>query len=296
MKIAITGASGFIGKELVKSLSAQGDEIITVARKRQNPNNQVKKAIIWNANHDEPSSLAMGLAGTDALIHLAGEPIAAKRWSPKRKSEIEHSRVAGTRSVVAAIKALPIESRPKTFISASAIGIYGDRANEVLTENSTTGNDFLANVTAKWEAEAMIAHDLGLRVVCLRTGIVLGKDGGALTKMKPVILGTGAQWMSWIHLKDVIEFIEFAIHNQKISGPYNLTAPHPVQNFEFTKELAKHCFTPFNLKVPQSILRLTLGEMSSLLLSSCRAIPQRALESGYEFKFKNIADALADIF
>ena len=302
MKIVVTGATGFIGKAAVIHLARLGHEITAIVRKEGSASDLPCKSFVWDSSSEDASSLTPALNATEAVIHLAGEPVANSRWTTETKEAIRTSRVDGTRKLIEAVsKLLPVD-RPKLIVSGSAIGIYGDRGNEEITELTSAGplardkNEFLASVTFAWESEAQKAEALGVRVVRLRTGIVLGRDGGALQKMQPVVLGDGKQWMSWIHLEDEVRFIAFALTNQEISGAYNLTSPSPVRNSEFTKKLAKARRFPFVVSTPKFVLKAVLGEMSTVLFASCKALPNRAVEQGFQFTYPTLSLALDQIY
>jgi uncharacterized protein (TIGR01777 family) len=276
MKIAFTGATGFIGRAAVARLEAGGHSVIRLSRR------------------DDVPALSRALAGADAVVNLAGEPVAEGRWTPAKKAAIRDSRVLGTRKLVQALALLSPEARPHALVSGSAIGYYGDRGDETLDESSAPGEDFLAGVCREWEAEAEAASKLGVRVVVLRTGVVLGRGGGALQKMKPVVLGSGRQWISWIHLDDIARFIEQALGSDTYSGPYNLTAPEPARNREFTRVLARVQGWLWAPTVPALAIRLALGELSSALLGSCRAVPRKALTAGFVFAYSELEAALTE--
>ncbi len=276
MRIAVTGASGFIGRRLVEEFRAEGHEV-TPIRLRRDPSVPV----------------------SDAVVHLAGEPL-AQRWTAQAKREIRSSRVNGTRRLIENISQL--SERPAVFVCASAVGIYGSRGDEVLTESSATGSGFLAEVAKDWEAAADLAGPLGIRAVKLRFGLVLGRDGGALTRMLPVFklgaggrLGSGRQWMSWIHLADLAGLVQFAIREAGFRGAVNAVAPNPVTNAEFTCELARALHRPAFLAVPRFALKLKYGEMSSVLFDSQRVVPQAALAAGFRFRFPELGPALRDV-
>jgi uncharacterized protein (TIGR01777 family) len=240
------------------------------------------------------------IRGADAVVHLAGEGVADHLWTPARKQAIRDSRVGGTRALVRAIATVPSEARPRALISASAIGYYGDRGDEQLDEQSQSGNDFLAEVCTAWEQEAFAAEKLGVRTVVVRLGVVLGKEGGALQKMLLPFrlglggrLGSGRQWMSWIHLDDLVSLFVSVIGDGNATGAINGVAPTPVTNAVFTAALGKVLYRPVILSVPAFALRLTLGEMSAILLASQRALPRAAERLGFTFRYPYIRSALA---
>jgi len=278
MNISITGASGFIGRHLMKSLAEAGHSPRALSR------------------HAPP---AESLREADAVIHLAGEPL-AQRWTAEAKRRIRESRVAGTRNLVAALATLP--RRPDALICASAIGYYGSRGDEILTESSAPGSGFLPEVCVAWEREAQAAEAFGMRVVRVRTGLVLDAGGGALVRMLPPFrmglggrLGSGRQWMSWIHLEDLTALFQFAVESQ-VRGPLNAVAPNPVTNSEFTRELARALRRPAVFPVPGFALRLLFGEMADVLLASQRVAPGAAQAAGFRFRFPQLAPALASLF
>ncbi len=277
MKIAVTGASGFIGRRAMELLQARGHTTRPVSL-RSAPG-------------------AAQLATCDAVIHLAGEPV-AQRWSPAAKKRILDSRVEGTRALLAAMREHP----PNVLVSASGIGYYGSCGDRILTEQSPSGSDFLGQVAAAWEHEAQQAEKLGVRVVRLRIGTVMGAGGGALQKMLLPFrmglggrLGAGTQWMSWIHLDDLVAMLLFALSESTLRGVLNAASPHPVTNAEFTRALAHAVHRPAVIPVPAFALRLLLGEMSEILLASQRAIPEAALRAGFEFRYPEIGAALIQI-
>jgi uncharacterized protein (TIGR01777 family) len=234
----------------------------------------------------------------DAVVHLAGETV-AQRWNDAVKRRIRDSRVLGTRRLVDAIAR--VQHRPKVLVCASAIGFYGDRGDEVLTETSPPGSGFLVDVCREWEAEADRAAQLGLRVVKLRIGFVLGKDGGALAQMVPAFralvggrLGSGRQWMPWIHVNDVADMFVHAVGND-ISGVWNATAPNPVTNLEFTRAMAAVLHRPAIFPVPEFALTLAFGELGRHMLDSARVVPQAAEKSGYSFRYPELRPALRDL-
>jgi uncharacterized protein (TIGR01777 family) len=295
MKIVLTGATGLIGKELSLSLLKSGNEVRAFARKPKDISFLPEKQIAtW-----EPGKIKLDLefiSGNDAVIHLAGSPVADGRWTEERKKEIFDSRVLGTREWAEALTLIPSEKRPKVFICASAIGIYGERGDETLGESSSSGSGFLAKVTIAWEKEVEAIQNLGIRVVLLRTGVVLAKSGGALAQMQPVVLGDGKQWMSWIHIADEIRLIEFALTNEKVEGALNLTAPNPVDNHDFTHAFAKAVHVPLVLSTPKFAIQAAFGEMSEVVLGSQRVLPEKALATGFQFLYPTISEAFVDLF
>jgi len=292
MKILITGATGLIGKALQKALRAKGHELLLASRKEPKDSSYVQWDI--EKGFTEPERLE----GIDGVIHLAGESISALRWTHEKKKAIRDSRVLGTRNIVDAISDL--KQRPHVLIAASAIGFYGDRGDEELTETSKPGKNFLADVCREWEAEARRAEDSGVRTVLLRTGIVLSRDGGALgTMLTPFklglggVIGDGKQWMSWISLPDHIDAILFALENENVRGALNSVSPNPVTNQEFTTVMGEVLYRPTFIPVPEFAVNLMFGEMGeALLLDSMRVIPKRLEDAGFKFKFPDLKKAL----
>ncbi len=296
MKVLLTGATGLIGTALSVHLTSAGHQIVVLTRSGSSPS---ENRFSWNPESGEFDIRA--LREIDAVVNLAGENIGAKRWTPEQKRRIVDSRVKSTDLLVDSISHL--DNRPRVLINASAIGYYGDRDDELLTEDSAPGTGFLSDVCLKWEAEALKASRLGLRVVCLRTGIVLSRQGGTLERMVPMFklglggaLGSGRQYWSWITLDDVVRTIEFALQQDHLSGPMNIVSPTPVTSAEFTKTLAAVLHRPALFPVPAPILRLALGEMAdSLVLSSQRVEPKRLIEEGFAFDHSTLESTLASI-
>lgn len=291
MRILITGATGLVGRALSSLLRQQTHEVVQLTRSAAGAGKPR-----WNPDVGEID--VTGLEGFDAVIHLAGEPIADAKWSPEKKARIRDSRIKGTRLLSDSLARLA--ARPKVLISASAIGIYGDRGDEVLTEESGPGSDFLSEVGVAWESGAQFAADAGIRVVNARFGIVLSADGGALHEMiKPMKmgiggpLGNGRQWMSWIDIDDLCAAILHLTQTDSVHGPVNLVAPNPVTNRDFTRTLARVIHRPAFIPAPAPALRLMFGEMAdAILLSSQRVQPRRLMDSGYRFRYTHLEDSL----
>lgn len=296
MNITITGASGFLGTRLLDRLLLDGHSLHALGRK-QNPEFGVEvKFSPWDAMKEDPP--LESLTGADAVIHLAGEPV-AQRWNADVKRRIRESRSGGTRNLVRTIGKL--DRRPRVLVSASASGYYGDRGEDVLTESSASGSDFLAEVCREWERDARAAEAFGVRVVMVRTGLALGKEGGALKQILTPFrlglggrLGSGKQWMPWIHIDDLIELFIFALEN-RVSGPLNGSAPRPVRNAEFTTALARTIHRPAIFTVPRFALNQIYGEMAQIVFASQRMVPQAAEAAGFGFRFGELTAALADL-
>jgi uncharacterized protein len=286
VKVAVTGATGTIGSALVEELRGRGDDVTTISRRAE-----------WPEPKSAPPS-ADTLRGRDAVVHLAGEPL-AQRWNDRAKQEIRDSRVLGTRNLVVGLRDLPEQERPGTLVSQSAVGIYGPRGDERIDESAAAADDFLAEVVREWEAEARGAEELGLRVVSPRTGVVLSKGGGALEKMLPPFkLGVGGpvaggkQYVPWIHLDDVVGAMLFCLDNAEARGPINLTAPEPVTNKELSKALGRVLRRPAVAPVPGFAVKLLYGEMAMVVTTGQRAVPKRLQELGYEFRRPELEPAL----
>ena len=284
MKILISGATGFIGTPLTEKLVQQGHEIFKLSRKKSND----KNTFYWNLSEgtielDESISF-------DAVIHLAGEGIANRRWTEAQKKKIRDSRVNGTRLLAETVSKLP--QKPSVFISASAIGFFGDRGSEELTENSPAGDSFLADVCQEWENATKPAEEAGIRIAHSRFGIVLAPNGGALKKMllpfkmgAGGIVGNGKQYYSWIALEDVIDILIFILNNDQLSGPVNCVSPQPLTNHEFTKTLGKALHRPTIFPLPGFMAKTIMGEMADgLLLCSAKVLPEKLQNANYTFK------------
>lgn len=287
MRITMTGATGFIGSRVRGALEAEGHELQLISRR--------SAAGFYAWPSPEAPFPAASLEGAGAVIHLAGETV-AQRWTPDVKRRIRDSRVLGTQRLVEAIAAM--EQRPGVLVCASATGYYGDRGEEVLDETSEPGGGFLAETCVGWESAAAQAEALGVRVVRLRFGMVLGRGGGALAKMLPVFrlclggrLGSGQQWMPWIHIEDAVTMVEWAL-SQAASGAYNAVAPAPVRNADFTRALEGILGRPAMFSVPEWAMRAAMGEAAEIALSSQRVMPRAAVNAGFRFRHPHVADAL----
>jgi uncharacterized protein (TIGR01777 family) len=298
MKILISGSTGMVAKALIPVLENKGHEIYKLVRKSKDGQNE----IVWDAEKGFSEENEKKIQGFDAVINLVGDNVASERWDAEKKKRIRNSRVLGTRNIIEALK--KNSAKPKVFISASAIGFYGNRGDEILTEESQKGEGFFPEVCSEWETEALMgAKAIGARVVLLRIGIVLAKDGGALKKMLlPFklglggVIGSGKQWMSWIALDDLVRIILFSLENDSIEGPINCTAPNPVTNYEFTKTLGKVLSRPTIFPIPALAIKFLFGEMGeTLLLEGNRVLPKRLQDSGFEFRFANLEEALKEI-
>ena len=296
MKILISGSTGLVGSALMPALQSSGHETIRLVRSSFSGTQPQKGSVIWDPVHGQLNPA--DLEGIDAAIHLAGENIAASRWTPAQKARIRESRVAGTRLLAETLAKL--KAPPKTLVCASAIGFYGDRADQRLNEDSPAGTGFLADTCREWEAAATPAADREIRVVHLRTGIVLASQGGALAKMLTPfrlgvagIIGSGQQYMSWISLDDLVAVISFALTKGTLRGPVNAVAPNSVTNHEFTKTLGRVLRRPTVFPMPAFAARLAFGEMAdALLIASTRVEPNRLIDAGFRFRFPELEAAL----
>jgi uncharacterized protein (TIGR01777 family) len=296
MKILVSGSHGLVGKALVRSLSVDGHEVVRLVRGGGSSGAQ---EVEWHPNHGTID--AAHLEGFDAVVHLAGENIASGRWSNEKKRAIRESRLKGTSLLSQTLAGL--SRPPSVFLSASAIGYYGDRGDELLTENSAPGNDFLAGVCVEWENATRPAAEKGIRTACMRFGIILDAREGALAKMLPPFrmgiggrVGDGKQWMSWIALDDVINGLKFVIADSSVGGPVNLVAPNPVRNAEFTKTLGRVLSRPTLFPIPAFGVRLAFGELAdALLLSSQRVDPSLLKNKGFAFSYPTLESAIRNI-
>jgi hypothetical protein len=297
VNITITGGTGFIGRRLVKRLLADGHALHLLVRHAKTGLGPQVHCSVWNALEIEPAPES--LAGADAVIHLAGEPV-SQRWTPAAKRKIFQSRVEGTRRLVQAMSGQ--SQRPSVLVCSSAVGFYGSHGDEVLTESSPAGEGFLAEVCSAWEQAARAAEELGVRVIHLRTGVALGKEGGALAQiLLPFQWGLGgrvaegSQWMSWIHVDDLVDLIRFLLRQPGFQGPVNAVSPSPVTNAGFTEALGKALRRPALLTIPEFALRALYGEMAEIVVGGQRVRPEVALAAGFEFRHPELGTALRNL-
>ena len=298
MKTLVTGGTGMVGPRLLRMLDQPVILSRNPERARETVGHLAGRIVRWDPMAGPPPAEAF--AGVEAVFHLAGESVAEGRWTAAQKARIRDSRVVGTRNLVQGIS--QVSDRPRVLVSASAVGYYGDRGEEELTESASPGHGFLADVCVAWEQEALAAEKLGVRVVTERTGIVLGAGGGALAKMLTPFklgaggpLGNGRQWMPWVHVSDLARLYLHAAEHESIRGPMNAVAPHPVRNSEFTKALGRQLRRPAFMPAPYLGLRLLFGEFAQVLFASQRVVPQVALDTGFTFQYPDIAAALKEI-
>lgn len=300
MKILITGATGFLGSQIGETLHRLGHALVVLSR---DPHSAQKKLswpceiFSWTAEEKVPEE---ALSGIDAVLNLSGESVGEGRWTERKRNRIFESRVIGTRYLVSSCLERPKESRPKIFINASAIGYYGDRGGEVLTEESSSGQGFLCDVAKSWEQVAWFRRNEFDRVALIRMGMVLGRTEGALQRVLPIFrfgfggtLGGGEQWMSWIHEKDLVRLWQFVLEND-IHGAVNAVSPHPVTNREFTKTLGRCLKRPTLFPVPDFALKFLLGKKSELVLASQRVLPKKVFQAGFLFSYPSLEQALRD--
>jgi uncharacterized protein (TIGR01777 family) len=291
LRILISGASGFVGAPLFSHFAEQGHSVFSLVRSAKAGIDE----IVWNP--DSGKAVKESFEGFDAVIHLAGEPLTLKRWSKEKKEKILHSRTVGTAFLSSLLSTL--RHPPKVFISASAIGYFGDRGEELLDEKSSAGNLFLSKVCVEWEKASLPIENRGVRTVQTRFGMVIGPDGGALQKLLlpyklgfGATLGSGEQWMSWISLHDLIHAMDHLLCTD-LSGPVNFVSPHPIRQHDFSSTLASLLNRPSLMKIPAFALRLALGDTADqLLLASTRAVPKKLRDSGFTFKYPTLEEAL----
>lgn len=300
-KIIITGATGLIGQQLTIKLTDMGYKITIFTRNPDNAQKKlpnVHKVVKWE--YDYVDEWLHELESVDAVIHLAGANLSTKRWNKEYKKLLYDSRIISTKKLIEAIKT--VERKPKVFITASAIGYYGNRSDEILTEESEAGKDFLANLCNDWEKEAKNVEQFGVRSVQIRTGLALSRNEGALKQMLPAFkyfiggpLGNGKQWYSWLHIEDIVNVYVKALESEILSGPINAVSPNPVTMKKFAKILGDVLHRPSFFSVPKIILLLVIGQVAEVVTSSQRVVPEKLLNSSFKFKFEKLEDALRDI-
>ena len=303
MRVVVTGATGLVGRALVAKLLAAGDQVRVLTRDPASAAALLGEDcdyFAWNPQAHEIEEAA--LAGSAAIVHLAGEPVAGGRWTASRKRAILESRTGGAQLITSALAAMSVETRPRVFVSASAVGYYGDHGNYRVDETTPAGDDFLAGVCQAWEQATMDAEPLGLRAATVRIGLVLAPDGGLLARLRPIFklrlggeLGTGRQWMAWIHIEDLVSLLCFVIEHEGIRGAINGVAPQPVTNTEFTVRLSEALGAVAFLDVPAFVLRMVYREQATLFLTSARAVPNRASKLLFGFRYPELSMALHDL-
>lgn len=302
MKIFFTGGTGFVGTYLSRNLALKGHQITILTRSSEKKQPPPSGISFFEGDPNKPGNWYQNLLEHDAVINLAGASIFT-RWSDKTRKIIRESRLVTTRNIVDALAEGAKDGKTRVLINTSAVGYYGGRDDDVvLDESSPPGHDFLAELSKAWEAEAQRAEQFGVRVARTRFGIVLGRNGGALEQMASAFrkwlgspLGSGKQWFSWIHEEDLLNIMEFLLENQRLSGPVNCTAPHPVRNRELSEILADVLRKPLMPAVPAFLIRTVLGEFGNVILKGQRALPKRLLDEGFSFKFAQLRPALEDL-
>jgi uncharacterized protein len=307
MKVLITGATGFIGKPLCRELLLKGHDVVALVRGVDQAREKLPypmEFVGWDGS--EKGLADRTFDGVDAIVHLAGEPIIGKgwgkRWSEGQKARILSSRINTAEAIIRKLQKLPESKRPKVFLSGSAVGFYGDRGDEILTEGSTPGTGFLSEVCQKWERVSKPLEEMGVRRVIMRTGAVLGREGGMLKALLPVFkagiggpVGDGKQWVSWIHLDDMVASLVYLLENEKARGVFNGVGPEPVTNRVFSRSLAKALHRPAPFTAPAFVLKVAMGEASEAVLASERVLPEKLERQGFQFRFKRLDDALKSL-
>ena len=298
MRVLISGGTGLIGRALTRALVDRGDEVVILSRSPQRHAAHLPQGVqllAWDGR--TPTGWGEIVNTVDAVVNLAGANIAEGRWTAARKRVIRESRLHAGHALVEAIR--NATSKPQVLIQASAVGYYGPRGDEIVTEDTPPGSDFLAQLAVEWEASTREVEAWGIRRPIIRTGVVLSMEGGALPRMLPPFklglggpLGSGRQWFPWIHMADEVGAILFLLDREEAHGPYNLSAPNPVRNEEFTRALGEILHRPTLFRVPAFALRLLFGEMATVLLEGQRAIPRRLLDEGYTFRYEDVRSAL----
>lgn len=297
MKIFIVGGTGFVGTHLCSFFLQQGHAVTALGTRPQKQEPKDRRLRYLAADTTRPGAWQQEIAASDAVVNLAGKTI-FKRWNEDYKQQIYDSRVLTTRNIVDAMPA----GSPCVLCSTSAVGYYGDRADEILAETAPAGQGFMADIARAWEREALRAAEKGVRVALMRFGIVLGQDGGALAQMLPAFrmfvggpLGSGRQWFPWIHVQDLMRAVQFLVETSDLGGPFNLCAPNPVRNRELAATLGRVLGRPALLPAPRALLRLMLGEVAAVLVESQRAVPKNLADSGFSFRFPALQPALQHI-
>lgn len=292
MRITVTGGSGFIGSHLIQALLERGEEVVCLTRSAEKTEKQFPKAIISTCNLLSERPSLSSIQGSNVIIHLAGDPIAEGAWSGDKKKIVFNSRVVGTRHLLQSLRECPIGNRPSTLIMASAIGIYGNRGEELLTEESGAGSGFFAHLVSEWEKQISLYPVEGVRVVVLRLGAVLNEKGGMMKSLIPLIkwgggmtLGSGEQWMSWIDLRDLVQMIIWSIDNSEVSGILNAVSPTPIRHQLFMNQLGDKLSRKIRFKGPEWLVKWALGDRSELVLMGQKVAPKRALELGFSFSY-----------
>ncbi len=297
MKVSILGATGFVGRRLVDHFLERGFEVVSIARSKSPGSDHSSAFKHISADTTSPGSWQSEVSAADVVINLAGQTI-FHYWTAAYKQKIYSSRILTTRNLVASFS----KGGPKLLLNASAVGYYGNRDDEVLTEEQPAGTDFLAKVASDWEKEALAAAGYGVRVVAMRFGVILGPDGGALASMVPAFkfflggpLGSGKQWMSWMHLEDLVRAVDFIVSGQELEGPLNFCSPNPLVQRDFAKALGRTLGRPAVLPLPATVVKLMMGDLGRTLLGGQRAFPRKLLENGFKFDYPDIDQALAEI-
>jgi hypothetical protein len=301
MKIVIAGGSGFLGRALTDAFTADGHQAVVLTRGARTGQHARARSVQWRPD-GSVGPWASEISGADAVVNLAGESIASRRWSDGQKRRILESRALATRSLAAAIA--DAADPPPVFVSGSAVGYYGPRGDEPITEDTPAGGDFLAQVCSRWETEAVRARSPRTRVVCVRTGLVLDRREGAMPRMLPPFyvgiggpVGSGRQYWPWIHIEDWVELVRWTVSDERVAGAVNASAPSPLPNSSFARALGRALGRPSLLPTPAFVLRVVLGEMAdALLLSGQRAVPAKAQQHGFAFRYAEIEGALQQIF
>jgi uncharacterized protein (TIGR01777 family) len=305
MRVFVAGGTGMIGSRLVRSLHQRRDEVVVLSRSPDAAREAFGSACtVVTGDPTRPGPWMEAVDGCDAVVNLAGQDLFARRWNAAFKQVLHDSRVSSTQNLVGALARAPRSAAgsPKVLVSASAVGYYGPRGDEELTEDSPPGDDFLAGLCVQWEQAARQAEPLGVRVAVVRIGVVLDRERGALGRLLPPFqmgmggpTGSGRQWISWIHHADLLGVLRQALDNPEIRGPVNAMAPHPVTNRDFAQALAKALRRPAFISTPEFALRMMLGEVADVVLTGQRVLPKRALALGYAFQFPTLDETLADL-